>query len=98
MAEDSSAFTSFINWEHEEQRGLSHFSLCKDLQGVCTKTHIKFNRSFEDISQAVLFTSWGGEGFPKLSETGLKQGLLELFSAFIGCQSTVQNHSLERRS
>lgn len=65
MAEDSSAFTSFIDWEHEEQRGLSHFSLCKDREGVCTKTHIKFNRSFGDVSQAILLTSRREEGFPR---------------------------------
>jgi hypothetical protein len=72
MAEESSAFTSSTNWDHEEQRGSSQFSLCKDLQGVCTQTNIKFNRSFEDVSQRTLLTSPRGEGFPKASGNALK--------------------------
>jgi hypothetical protein len=81
MAEESSAFTSSTNWDHEEQRGSSQFSLCKDLQGVCTQTNIKFNQSFKDVSQAILLNSPGWKDFPQACQNGLKQGLLEPFSA-----------------
>jgi hypothetical protein len=83
MAEESSAFTSSTNWDHEEQRGSSQFSLCKDLQGVCTQTNIKFNQSFEDVSQAILLTSPGRKDFPQACQNGLKQGLLEPFRAIM---------------
>jgi hypothetical protein len=39
------------------------------------------NSSFEDVFQAILLTSRGRKDFPQACQNGLKQGLLELFSA-----------------
>jgi hypothetical protein len=45
---------------------------------TCTKIGVVPNRSFEDVSQAILFTSREREGFPRVSGNSLKQGLLQV--------------------
>ncbi len=84
MAEDSSAFASSINWDHEQQSGSSHFSLCKDLSGICTQTNIKFNRSFADVSQIILLTRAEEQGFPRVGKNGLRTKILAAQLPLIG--------------
>lgn len=48
---------------------------------LCTYFAITRKGSFEDVSLAVLLTGPGRKDFPQASRTGLKQRLLEPFSA-----------------
>jgi hypothetical protein len=47
-----------------------------------TQLASKTNRSFADVSQAILLTSRAEEHFPNGSQNGLEQGLVRQFRTF----------------
>jgi hypothetical protein len=49
----------------------------------CTLLIVMSNRSFANVSQAILLTAVVEEGFPKFFENGLKQGFMEPSCSFI---------------
>jgi hypothetical protein len=53
------------------------------LSASCTLSLVISNWSFEDVSQAILLTSRERKDFPQACQNGLKQGLLEPFSAIM---------------
>ncbi len=64
-------------------------SACYRCRRLSTQLDVMFIGSFANVPQVVLLTGRGEEGYPRASQNGLKQGLLEPFSNFTGPQGAL---------
>jgi hypothetical protein len=65
-------------------RGGSHVSISEEISALCTYFAITRKGSFENVSQAILLTSCGGEGFSQTCKNGLNPRILAARLPLIG--------------